>query len=153
MSQVTVRISPLILKVYDYENGSLRHWNISPASRKTNLKNEKDELESVVRTLPLISTYYLLCVNCVFAVFMLPSHPVRYCELLKADISSSLSSSVSQCLAQGFSIARTPKRLDSFKSAAEDLAYKMSSSVKLFMNGPHDYEKGEATTSSHVSTD
>lgn len=109
-SQVTVRIIPIIFKVYDYENGSLRLWNMSPAFRKTNLKNEKDELESIKGTLPLTSTYYLLCINCVSSLFMLSSPPKRYCELLKADILSSLCSSVSQCLAQGSSIARTPQK-------------------------------------------
>lgn len=31
VSQVTVKIILVIFKVYDYENRSLRHWNVSPA--------------------------------------------------------------------------------------------------------------------------
>lgn len=31
---ITVRIIPVIFKVYDYENGILRHLKMSPAFRK-----------------------------------------------------------------------------------------------------------------------
>lgn len=36
---ITVRIIPVICKFYDSKNGILGYLNMSPAFRKTNLKN------------------------------------------------------------------------------------------------------------------
>ena len=99
---IAVRITPVIFKVYDYKNEIIRHLNMSPAFRETFEKLEgwtwihKEEVYLKEK-----NVCFLPCVNSVDVTFMLAS-PVRYCELLRADISSN-PSSISQCLAQSFS--------------------------------------------------